>query len=29
MLEEFTPRENDFKCEIVPMLDKWIAEWMK
>ena len=25
----FTPRENDFKCEIVPVLDKCIAEWMK
>lgn len=28
-LEGFVPRENDFKCEIVPMLDKWIEEWMK
>lgn len=28
-LEGFVPRENDFKCEIVPMLDKWIGEWMK
>lgn len=28
-LEGFTPRENDFKCEIVPVLDKCIAEWMK
>ena len=27
-LEGFTPRENDFKCEIVPMLDKWIAGWL-
>lgn len=28
-LEGFNPRENDFKCEIVPVLDKWIADWMK
>lgn len=28
-LEGFTPRKNDFKCEIVPVLDKCIAEWMK
>lgn len=28
-LEGFVPRKNDFKCEIVPMLDKWIGEWMK
>lgn len=28
-LEGFMPRENDFKCEIVPVLDKWIGEWMK
>lgn len=28
-LKSFTPRPNDFKCEIVPMLDKWIAQWMK
>lgn len=27
-LEGFTPRENDFKCEIVPLLDKWISEWL-
>ena len=25
----FTPRANDFKCEIVPVLDKLIANWMK
>lgn len=29
MLKYFTPRANDFKCEIVPVLDKWIAQWMK
>lgn len=28
-LETFTPRVNDFKCEIVPVLDKWISDWMK
>lgn len=28
-LESFVPRENDFKCEIVPALDKWIEDWMK
>lgn len=28
-LEGFTPRANDFKCEIVPVLDKLIANWMK
>lgn len=28
-LKFFTPRPNDFKCEIVPMLDRWIAQWMK
>lgn len=28
-LEGFNPRENDFKCEIVPVLDKWIADWIK
>lgn len=28
-LKDFTPRANDFKCEIVPVLDKWIAQWMK
>lgn len=28
-LEGFEPRENDFKCEIVPILDKWIGGWMK
>jgi UDP-N-acetylglucosamine transferase subunit ALG13 len=28
-LETFIPRENDFKCEIVPVLDKWISNWMK
>lgn len=28
-LEGFTPRTNDFKCEIVPVLDKLIANWMK
>lgn len=28
-LKNFTPRENDFKCEIVQVLDKWITDWMK
>lgn len=28
-LEGFVPRDNDFKCEIVPVLDKWLEEWMK
>lgn len=28
-LDGFVPRENDFKCEIVPMLDRWIENWMK
>lgn len=28
-LEGFVPRENDFQCNIVPVLDKWIQEWMK
>ncbi len=28
-LETFIPRENDFKCEIVPVLDKWISNWIK
>jgi len=28
-LDGFVPRENDFKCEIVPVLEKCIAEWMK
>lgn len=28
-LEGFTPRTNDFKCEIVPVLDKLIVNWMK
>ena len=28
-LEGFVPRENDFHCDIVPVLDKWISEWMK
>lgn len=26
-LEGFTPRENDFKSDIVPVLDKWINNW--
>ena len=29
ILKSFTPSPNDFKCEIVPILDKWIAQWMK
>ena len=28
-LEGFTPRKNDFKCEIVSVLDEWIADWLK
>lgn len=28
-LDGFTPRGNDFQCNIVPVLDKWIQEWMK
>ena len=28
-LPEFTPRENDFNCEIVPFLDKYIEECFK
>ena len=28
-LADFTPRKNDFKCEIVPVLDKFIADCMK
>lgn len=28
-LDGFVPHENDFECEIVPVLDKWIGEWMK
>lgn len=28
-LKDFNPRKNDFKCEIVTILDKWIADWMK
>lgn len=27
-LDGFEPRVNDFKCEVVPMLDKWIEEWL-
>lgn len=27
-LEVFVPRENDFKCEIVPVLDNWISNWL-
>ena len=27
-LDGFVPRENDFKCEIVPTLDKWISNWL-
>lgn len=25
-LADFTPRENDFKCEIIPFLDKYVGE---
>lgn len=28
-LEGFVPRENDFKCDIVPVLDKCIEDWLK
>lgn len=28
-LEGFVPRENDFKCNIVSVLDNWIKEWLK
>lgn len=28
-LEGFVPRQNDFKCDIIPVLDKWIENWMK
>lgn len=28
-LNGFTPKPNDFKCDIVPVLDKWIAQWLK
>lgn len=28
-LKDFIPRKNDFMCEIVPVLDKWIDNWMK
>lgn len=28
-LENFNPRKNDFKCNIVPILDHMITEWMR
>lgn len=28
-LEGFVPRENDFKCDIVPVLDKCVENWLK
>lgn len=28
-LENFNSRGNDFKCEIVFVLNKWITDWMK
>lgn len=28
-LDGFIPRPNDFKCDIMPVLDKWIAQWLK
>lgn len=28
-LDGFVPRKNDFKCEIVPILDKWISSWLQ
>ena len=27
-LINFVPRKNDFECKIVPILDKWIGDWM-
>lgn len=27
-LKTFIPRKNDFKCDIIPTLDKWISNWM-
>lgn len=27
-LKDFNPRTNDFKCDIVSVLDKWIADWI-
>lgn len=29
MLKDFKPRKNDFDCAIVPVLDKWIDNWLK
>lgn len=28
-LDGFVPRKNDFKCEIVPILYKWISSWLQ
>lgn len=28
-LEGFVPRENDFECDIVSVLDNWIKDWLK
>lgn len=28
-LKDFEPRKNDFECNIVPVLDKLIEEWLK
>ena len=28
-LDGFVPKKNDFKCDIVSNLDKWIDNWMK
>lgn len=28
-LPSFNPHPIDFKCNIVPVLDKWISDWMK
>lgn len=27
-LESFTPRANDFKCDIIPILERWISDWL-
>ena len=27
-INDFTPRGNDFKCEIVPVLNNWIENWL-
>ena len=27
-LENFTPRQNDFECKIIPVVDNWINTWI-